>query len=108
MNLHRFFPHNEPRTPLVGKGNKGTDTTNLWHSLLIIKVAVDKKDYHVKVTYDKSELYCYTGQCIEFPNAISEGKTMEELKENMKEVIEMTLEPLPDKVVKRSVESPQP
>jgi predicted RNase H-like HicB family nuclease len=86
----------------VGKGNKGTETTNSWNGLRIIKVTVDKKDYHVKVTYDKSEVYCYTGQCVEFPNAISEGKTLEELKENMKEVIEMTLEPLPDEVVKRS------
>lgn len=67
----------------------------------IIKVAVNKKDYHVKVTYDKNEVYCYTGRCVEFPNAISEGETMEESKENMK-VIETTIEPLPDEVVKRS------
>jgi predicted RNase H-like HicB family nuclease len=67
--------------------------------LRIIIVAANKKDYHVKVTYDRNEVYCYTGQCVEFPDAISEGKTMEELKENMKEVIEMTFEPLS---VKRS------
>ena len=68
----------------------------------IVKVAVGGKDYHVRVTYDKSEVYRYTGQCVEFPNAISEGKNLNELKENMKEVIEMTLGPLPDNVVKSS------
>jgi predicted RNase H-like HicB family nuclease len=54
------------------------------------------------VTCDKSEVYCYIGQCVEFPNAISEGKNLSELKENTKKVIEMTLEPLPDNVAKRS------
>ncbi len=64
-------------------------------------MAVNNKEYHVKVAYDKKEVYCYSGQCIEFPGAISEGKTMEELKKNMKEVIEMTLEPLPDEVIEK-------
>lgn len=68
----------------------------------VIKIAVNSKEYHVRVTYDKGEIYCYTGQCVEFPSAISEGKTMKELKENMKEVIEMALEPLPDEVVRKS------
>jgi predicted RNase H-like HicB family nuclease len=68
-----------------------------------VKVTVAGKDYHVKVTFDETEVYGYTGQCIEFPSAISEGKNMEELKENMREVIEMTLEPLSDEVVKESV-----
>jgi predicted RNase H-like HicB family nuclease len=71
--------------------------------LRIVQVAVGGKDYHVRVvTCDKSEVYCYTGQCVEFSNAISEGKNLGELKENMKEAIETTLEPLPDNVVKSS------
>ena len=72
-------------------------------TLEIVKVTVADKEYHVKVTFDETEVYRYTGQCVEFPNAISEGKTMEELRENMKEVIKMTLEPLSDEVVKESV-----
>ncbi|MEM3171954.1 MAG: type II toxin-antitoxin system HicB family antitoxin [Candidatus Nitrosotenuis sp.] len=65
------------------------------------KVTVNNQNYHVKVTFDKNETYCYTGQCLEFPNAISEGKTINELKKNMKEVIEMILEPLPDELVNK-------
>ena len=72
--------------------------------LRIVQAAVGSKDYHVRVTYDKSEVYCYTGQCVEFQNAISEGKNLSELKENMKVVIEMTLELLPDNVVKSSAQ----
>lgn len=73
----------------------------------IIKITVNKQEYHVRVTHDQSEKYGYAGQCIEFPNAISEGETIVELEQNMKEVIEMTLEPLPDKVVSR-IESSKP
>jgi len=36
----------------------------------------------------------YTGQCMELPGAISEGDTIEELKANMTEVIELVLESL--------------
>jgi len=34
----------------------------------------------------------YTGQCMEIPGAISEGETIEELKTNMTEAIELVLE----------------
>lgn len=36
----------------------------------------------------------YTGQCMEIPGAISEGETIEELKVNMTEAIELVLESL--------------
>ncbi|MFZ1076661.1 MAG: type II toxin-antitoxin system HicB family antitoxin [Nitrosotalea sp.] len=36
----------------------------------------------------------YTGQCLELPGAISEGETIEELKKNMTEAIELVLESL--------------
>jgi len=45
--------------------------------------------YNVKVT-EHSE--GFTGQCLELPGAISEGKTLDELKANMKEAIELVLE----------------
>ncbi len=45
--------------------------------------------FNVKVT-EHSE--GFTGQCMELPGAISEGKTLDELKANMKEAIELVLE----------------
>jgi predicted RNase H-like HicB family nuclease len=38
----------------------------------------------------------YSGQCLELPAAISQGETIDELKENMKEAIELALETLKD------------
>lgn len=34
----------------------------------------------------------YSGRCLELPGAISEGQTLEELKANMTEAIELVLE----------------
>lgn len=34
----------------------------------------------------------FTGKCLELPGAISEGNTLDELKTNMKEAIELMLE----------------
>ncbi len=45
--------------------------------------------YNIKVT-EHSE--GFTGQCLELPGAISEGKTLDELKANMKEAVELVLE----------------
>jgi len=39
----------------------------------------------------------YTGQCMELPGAISEGDTIEELKTNMTEAIELVLESLEER-----------
>lgn len=36
----------------------------------------------------------FTGQCIELPGAISEGETIEELKANMTEAIQLVLDTL--------------
>lgn len=38
----------------------------------------------------------YSGQCLEVPAAISQGETVEELKTNMKESIELALESIKD------------
>ena len=45
--------------------------------------------YNIKVTEHPEG---FTGQCLELPGAISEGKTLDELKSNMKEAIELVLE----------------
>ncbi|MGI0049734.1 MAG: type II toxin-antitoxin system HicB family antitoxin [Nitrososphaera sp.] len=39
----------------------------------------------------------YTGQCIELPGAISEGETINELKVNMTEAIQLVLDTLEEK-----------
>lgn len=39
----------------------------------------------------------YGGQCLELPGAISQGETMEELKKNMAEAIQLVLETLASK-----------
>jgi predicted RNase H-like HicB family nuclease len=36
----------------------------------------------------------YSGQCVELPGAISEGETLEELKKNMTEAIQLVLDAL--------------
>ena len=43
----------------------------------------------------------YMGQCEQVPNAITQGKTIEEVKENLKEVIPLLLECEKELCVKR-------
>ena len=45
----------------------------------------------VKITKDRTTGY-YTGQLVEIPEVISEGKTMQELKENIIEALKLILE----------------
>jgi predicted RNase H-like HicB family nuclease len=42
----------------------------------------------------------YIGQCIELPGAISEGETIEELKANMAEAIQLVLDTLEEQTKK--------
>lgn len=44
------------------------------------------------VRYKEEEDGGYSGQCLEIPGAISQGETLEELKENMKDAISLILE----------------
>jgi predicted RNase H-like HicB family nuclease len=39
----------------------------------------------------KEEEGGYSGQCVELPAAITQGETLEELKENMKDAIQLVL-----------------
>jgi predicted RNase H-like HicB family nuclease len=38
----------------------------------------------------------YSGQCLEIPAAISQGENIDELKENMKEAIELAMQTIND------------
>jgi len=42
--------------------------------------------------YTEEEEGGFSGQCMELPGAISQGDTLEELKENMKDAISLILE----------------
>lgn len=44
------------------------------------------------VRYQEEEDGGFSGQCLELPGAISQGETLEELKENMKDAISLILE----------------
>ena len=46
----------------------------------------------------------YSGQCLEIPEAISQGSSLDELKKNMKEAIQLSLEYLEDKARKGNKE----
>ncbi len=43
----------------------------------------------------------YSGQCLEIPEAISQGNSLDELKKNMKEAIQLSLECLEDNAKKK-------
>ena len=45
-----------------------------------------------KIIIEKNANGWYTGQCEQIPEAISEGATLEELKENMADAIRMVLD----------------
>jgi predicted RNase H-like HicB family nuclease len=49
-----------------------------------------KRQFTIK--YQEEEDGGYSGQCLEIPGAISQGDTLEELKENMKDAISLILE----------------
>jgi predicted RNase H-like HicB family nuclease len=49
------------------------------------------------VYYRKEDSGGYSGRCLELPAAISQGKTLEELKKNMTEAILLVLEYIEDK-----------
>jgi predicted RNase H-like HicB family nuclease len=48
------------------------------------------REFTIYIT--KEEEGGYSGQCVELPGAISQGETIEELKENMKDAISLILE----------------
>jgi predicted RNase H-like HicB family nuclease len=55
-----------------------------------MKVSVGSREFTIIV--EEPEGGGFSGQCKELPTAISQGKTLEELEENMKDTIELVLE----------------
>lgn len=62
---------------------------------------VGSRTFHVR--YRKELEGGYSGQCVELPGAISQGETLEELKSNMKEAIELVLEVMGEKSKKEKI-----
>jgi len=64
-----------------------------------------KRIYTIAIHENKEELKeghnvnRYWAQCLEIPGAITSGDTIEEIKKNMKEAIELMLEPIPGQLV---------
>jgi len=54
------------------------------------------------ITIQKESEGGYSGQCLEIPGAISQGESLEELKKNMKEAIQLSIEYLEDKAKKEN------
>ncbi|MGP8125018.1 MAG: type II toxin-antitoxin system HicB family antitoxin [Nitrososphaerales archaeon] len=57
---------------------------------------MERRAFTVTLEKDKETGY-YTAQCVELPGAISQGKTEEEARKNIKEAIELVLEYLEEK-----------
>jgi len=53
------------------------------------------------IRYQDEEDGGYSGQCLEIPGAISQGETLEELKENMKDAISLILESIKEADVQK-------
>ena len=51
-----------------------------------------------KIYYRKEKEGGYSGRCLELPAAISQGETLEELKKNMREAIELVLEDIEEEI----------
>ncbi len=53
--------------------------------------SIQSHKHEYTIIYSKDE-EGYSGRCIELPAAISQGQTLDELKENMREAIELVIE----------------
>jgi predicted RNase H-like HicB family nuclease len=56
-----------------------------------MKVSVDNREFTIIVGREP-EGREFSGQCKELPTAISQGKTLEELEENIKDAIQLVLD----------------
>ena len=55
-------------------------------------VIVRVRDRLFTIHYDRAEAGGYTGQCEQLPAAISQGETLQQLEDNVKEAISLVLE----------------
>ncbi|WP_316506070.1 type II toxin-antitoxin system HicB family antitoxin [Nitrosopumilus sp.] len=62
-----------------------------------MKTTHKEGDREFTISIQKESEGGYSGQCLEIPGAISQGETLSELKDNMREAIQLSLEYLKDK-----------
>ena len=62
---------------------------------------ISQKSRKFTVLVNKEKEGGYSGQCLELPGAISQGETLEELKTNMVDAINLVLEYIKDKAKKK-------
>jgi predicted RNase H-like HicB family nuclease len=56
-----------------------------------MKVCVENREFTI-IVEEEPEGRGFSGQCKELPTAISQGKTLEELEENIKDAIQLVLD----------------
>jgi predicted RNase H-like HicB family nuclease len=61
---------------------------------------ISQKSRKFTIIVSKEKEGGYSGQCMELPGAISEGETMQELKENMADAINLVLESFQERIKK--------
>lgn len=77
-------------------------STKEWKTPYVYKTKdlVKKKKRTYSVMVVKEEDGGYSGRCIEYPGAISQGETLAELRENMKEAISLVRQSYEREIVK--------
>ncbi|MGH2612933.1 MAG: type II toxin-antitoxin system HicB family antitoxin [Rhabdochlamydiaceae bacterium] len=61
---------------------------------------ISQKSRKFTILVNKEKEGGYSGQCLELPGAISQGETLEELKTNMADAINLVLEYIKDRAKK--------
>jgi predicted RNase H-like HicB family nuclease len=56
-----------------------------------MKVSIENREFTI-IVEEEPESRGFSGQCKELPTAISQGKTLEELEENIKDAIQLVLD----------------
>lgn len=62
---------------------------------------ISQKSRKFTIIINKEKEGGHSGQCLELPGAISQGETLEDLKINMADAINLVLEYIQDKAKKR-------
>ena len=70
------------------------------HNTFTTKDVLRKRKSTYRVMVVKEEDGSYSGRCIEYPGAISQGETLAELKENMKDAISLVRQSYEGEIVK--------
>jgi len=82
---HKFTKHS-PKDTVIHK------TYFNYNKISQYSMEISQKSRKFTVIVNKEKEGGYSGQCLELPGAISEGETLEELKANMTDAINLVLQ----------------